>query len=173
MMAAKHILRYLIGTRSYKITFDGSSNAGLIGYSDSDWAENKDDRHSTTGFVYFMANAPVAWVSRQQKTMALSSTEAEYMALSDASRQCAWLRSMQHEIGYTLTNPTPICSDNNGSIFLAVNPAHDHRTKHINIHYHYISLLKMEMHQYIILIQTIKLQTSLQRTLTESKQVDL
>jgi hypothetical protein len=171
MMAAKCILRYLIGTRSYKITFDGSSNAGLIGYSDSDWAENKDDRHSTTGFVYFMANAPVAWVSRQQKTVALLSTEAECMALSDASRQCAWLRSMQHEISYTLTNPTAICSDNNGSIFLAVNPAHDHQTKHIDICYHYIR--EFIENENVILTQTIKLQTFSQRTLTESKQVDL
>src|SRR5271170_4737874 len=112
--------------------------SGLIGFSDADWAENKDDRHSTTGFTYLMAEGAVSWVSRRQKTVALSSTEAEYMALSDASRQLAWIRNFLEEIDMEIEGPTPLCADNQGAIFLAVNPAHDRRTKHIDTRYHFV-----------------------------------
>lgn len=135
--ATQYILRYLNGSRSLRLCYKGSGLSGLIGYSDSDWAENKDDRHSTSGFVFFMADAAISWVSRQQKTVGLSSTEAEYMALSDSCRQLAWLWTLQSEIGFKPQNATPLCIDNNGSIFLAVNPAHDRRTKHIDIQYHF------------------------------------
>ena len=84
-----------------------------------------------------LANGPISWVSRRQPTVALSSTEAEYMALSDSSRHACWLRSFISELGYSLP-PTPLCADNQGSIFLASNPAHDRRTKHIDIRYHFI-----------------------------------
>ncbi len=136
--AARHILKYLKGTKDYKIKYDGASRAGLLGYSDSDWAENRDDRHSTSGYVFLMAKGAVSWVSRKQKTVSLSSTEAEYMGLSDSCRQTAWLRSFQQELGFAVNKPTPLCGDNQGSIFLAVNPAHDRRTKHIDVKYHYI-----------------------------------
>lgn len=138
LKSAKYILRYLKGTPDYKITYNGASNSGLIGYSDSDWGENKDDRHSTSGFVFFMADAVVSWVSRRQKTVALSTADAEYMTLSDSSRQLAWLRSFQQELGFKHNSPTPLCADNQGAIFLAVNPAHDRRTKHIDIRYHFV-----------------------------------
>lgn len=138
LKAAMYILRYLNGTRNLRITYDGASESGLISYSDSDWAENKDDRHSTSGFLQFMANGPVSWISRRQKTVAHSSTEAEYMELSDSARQIAWLRTFLQELGFETTTPTPMCADNDGSIFLAINPAHDRRTKHIDIRYHYI-----------------------------------
>ena len=85
-----------------------------------------------------MANAAISWTSRRQKTVALSSTEAEYMSMSDASRQLSWLRNFSSELGQDVTGPTPMCADNQGTIFLAVNPAHDRRTKHIDIRYHFI-----------------------------------
>ena len=72
-----------------------------------------------------MAKGAVSWVTRKQKTVSLSSTEAEYMSLSDTCRQAAWLRSFQQELGFAINKPTPLCGDNQGSIFLAVNPAHD------------------------------------------------
>ena len=73
-----------------------------------------------------------------QKTVARSSTEAEYMALSEACSEVAWLTSLQKEIGYAQTSPTPLVSDNQGGIFLAINPAHDRRLKHVDIRYHFI-----------------------------------
>lgn len=138
MRFAKYVLRYLQGTLSYALCYDGASRSGLIAYSDSDWAEDHDDRHSTSGFVFLMANCVVSWVSRRQPTVSMSSTEAEYKAASDCCRQMAWLRNFGRELGDNMTDPTPLCLDNQGSIFLSVNPAVDCRTKHIDIRYHFI-----------------------------------
>ena len=138
MRLAYYILRYMQGTKGYALCYDGSSNSGLIAYSDSDWAEDRDDRHSTSGFVFMMANCVVSWVSRRQPTVSLSSTEAEYKAASDCCRQMAWLRNFGEELGDNMSAPTPLCLDNQGSIFLSVNPVVDRRTKHIEIRYHYI-----------------------------------
>ena len=135
---ARYILKYLQGTKEYALCYDGASNSGLIAYSDSDWAEDRDDRHSTSGFIFMMANCVVSWASRRQPTVSLSSTEAEYKAASDTCRQLAWLRNFGGELGDNMTAPTPLCLDNQGSIFLAVNPAVDRRTKHIEIRYHFI-----------------------------------
>jgi hypothetical protein len=84
-----------------------------------------------------LASAPISWTSRAQKTVALSSTEAEYMALSDCSRQVVWVRTLLGELGYHF-KPIPICGDNQGSIFIASNPVTEKRSKHIDIRYHYI-----------------------------------
>ena len=110
----------------------------MIGYSDADWGENRDNRRSTTGYVFLMANRAVTWASRMQKTVAQSSTEAEYMALSKACLEIAWLTTLQWEIGYGSKGPVPLVTDNQGGIFLAVNPAHDRRLKYVDIRYHFI-----------------------------------
>ena len=138
MEAVNHVFRYLRRTSGYKIRYSGADQSGLIGYSDADWGENRDNRRSTTGYVFLMADGAVTWTSRMQKTVARSSTEAEYMALSEACSEIAWLTSLQKEIGYGTTSPTPLVSDNQGGIFLAINPAHDRRLKHVDIRYHFI-----------------------------------
>ena len=74
---------------------------------------------------------------RAQKTVALSSTEAEYMALSDCSCQVVWMHTLLGELGYAL-RPRPICGDNQGSIFITSNPVTEKRSKHIDIRYHFI-----------------------------------
>ena len=126
------------GTKSLWICYDASSNAGLIGYSDSDWGENKDDCHSTLGQVFTLANGVISWASQCQKTVALSVGESEYMELAATGRQCAWLRSFSAEIGFPFTQATTICADNQAAIFLAINLAVERRTKHIDICHHYI-----------------------------------
>ena len=82
MKYAKYVLYYIKGTRELKIKYDGSSDARSIGYSDSDWGENRDDCHSTSGHVFLMANSAISWASQRQKTVALSVGEAEYMELA-------------------------------------------------------------------------------------------
>jgi hypothetical protein len=136
--AAKHVFRYLRQTTDHKIRYQGAGHSGLIGYLDADWGENRDNRRSTTGFVFLMADGAVTWTSRMQKTVARSSTEAEYMALLEACSKIAWLMSLQKEISYLPTAPTPLVSDNQGGIFLAINSAHDRRLKHVDIRYHFI-----------------------------------
>ena len=80
-----------------------------------------------------MANGAISWASQQQKMVALSVGEAEYMELASTGRQVAWLRSFSGEIGFPISEPIPLCLDNQAAIFLMVNPAVERRTKHINI----------------------------------------
>jgi hypothetical protein len=138
MKAGKHILRYLRGTTRRRIRYDGLSYSGLISYMDSSWADDPDDRHSLSGHALLLADGAITWSTKRQKTVALSSTEAEYMALSDGCRIVAFFRSLLTELGEDMSRPTPICVDNQGAIFLAVNPAHDKKTKHIDIRYHFV-----------------------------------
>ena len=133
-----YVLRYLRGTAHYRLRYDGASNAGLAAFSDSDWAEDRDDRHSQTGFIFTMANGAISWASRRQPTVSLSSTEAEYKAASDTSRQMEWLRTFGDELGDDMSASTPMYVDNHGAIFLSENPAVDRRTKHVEVHYHFV-----------------------------------
>jgi hypothetical protein len=132
-----HIVQYVGSTLEYCIKYNGKDAYGLIVYADADWASNPIDRKSTTGMVVKLAGAPVYWKSAKQKTIALSSTEAEYMAASDACRQIAWLRNLFQELGYELKS-IPLIMDNQAAIYMASNPAQEARTKHMDVRYHYI-----------------------------------
>ena len=134
---ALYICRYLLGSADYSLVFDGPSNGGLMAYADSDWASDPTTRKSTTGYMIKLAGAIFSWNSRAQKTVALSSTEAEYMSLSDTSRQLIWVKSLMSELGIELA-PIPLFGDNQGSIFLASNPVQEKRIKHIDLRYHFI-----------------------------------
>ena len=94
---ALYICHYLLRTPSYALVFDGKSNGGFVAYADSDWASNPDDWRSTTGYMVKLANGVFSWNSRAQKTVALSPTEAEYMLLSDTSRQLVLIHSQFEE----------------------------------------------------------------------------
>ena len=135
---AKYVLQYLKGTKELKIKYNGDSDAGLIGYSDSDWGENRDDWHSTSGHVFLMANGAISWASQWQKIVTLSVGEVEYIQLASTGWQAAWLKYFSGEIGFPIEGPIPLCSDNQGVIFLTINPAVEHWTKHIDIWHHYI-----------------------------------
>ena len=134
---AHYICHYLLGTANYALIYNGKSNGGMIAYADSDWASDPITRKSTTGYLVKLANGIFSWNSRVQKSIALSSTEAEYMSLSDTSRQLVWVRTLFKELGINL-GPIPLCGDNQGSIFLASNPVKEKRIKHIDLRYHYI-----------------------------------
>ena len=114
------------------------SHITLSGYCDSDWARCHLTRRSTTAFTFFIGNCLISWQSRLQTTVALSSTEAEYMALSSAAQEALWLRSLLSEIGFKLPFSTTIWCDNKGAVQLCYNPTHHRRTKHIAIRYHFI-----------------------------------
>jgi hypothetical protein len=134
---AYYICRYLAGTPNYTLVYNGRGGDGLIGFADSDWASDPTTRKSTTGYLVKLANGVICWNSRVQKSIALSSTEAEYMSLGDTCRQLVWIRSLFLELGIKL-KPIPLCGDNQGSIFLASNPVQEKRIKHIDLRHHYI-----------------------------------
>ena len=135
---ALYILRYLNGTNKYHLLYDGmTENNGLITFCDSDYGSDPDTRKSQSGMLVKLAGAAICWKSRKQDTVALSSTEAEYVSLSDSIRQLIWIRSLLGEIGFEI--PTvPLCGDNQGSLFMAQNPITESRSKHIDIKFHFI-----------------------------------
>ena len=92
---------YLKATRTVKITYGGEKGGELIikGYSDSDWASDHSTRKSTSGFIFMLNGGPISWRSKKQATVALSSTEAEYVALTLAAKEATWLRLLLTEIG--------------------------------------------------------------------------
>ena len=132
------VLRYLKGTPDIGITFNARKELHLIGYSDSDWAGDKFDRKSTTGYCFMLNGSPICWSSKKQLTVALSSTEAEYMALTQATKEAIWIRAMLKELGFEQTSPTLIYEDNKGCLDLARNPIHHARTKHIDVQHHFV-----------------------------------
>ena len=97
-----YICRYLVGTQSYRLMYDGGAGQGLSATTDSDWAANTNDCRSQTGFFLRLAGVPISWTSHAQKTIAFSSTEAKYMALSNCSQQVVWVHTLLGELGYTL-----------------------------------------------------------------------
>jgi hypothetical protein len=134
---AKYICRYLVSTKNYSLVFKHAPGKGLAAYTDSDWASDPITRWSVTGYFFQLAGGPITWQSRAQTTVAHSSTEAEYMALSDCSCQVSWIHSIFLELGMRL-GPILIYADNQGSIFIGSNPVQEIRTKHIDVKYHYV-----------------------------------
>jgi hypothetical protein len=104
--------------------------------------DQTDDHHSTSGYLFLLANGAISWSSRKQRTVAQNTTEAEYMAMTDAANQAIWYRGFLQELGYSVDNPIPIHRDNKGAIDLALNPVTGRRSKHIDIKHHVI-------HEYI------------------------
>lgn len=129
-------MRYLSGTRDYKILYR-YGGGDLVGYSDSDWASDVDKRRSCTGYVFMMSDGAVAWASRRQPTVALSSTEAEYMALSAATCEAIWLRLLSKPLG-DFGKPTTMFCDNQSAMAIADVEMFRARSKHIDTKYHHV-----------------------------------
>jgi hypothetical protein len=111
---------------------------GLKAYSDATWADDPDTRLSRTGGVIFYNGSFISAHSHQQKSIALSATQAEYQALSSAVQQILYFRSILTELNYPETIPTPLLCDNQGALYLAVSTKNHPKIKHIAIRYHFI-----------------------------------
>ncbi|KAJ7549261.1 hypothetical protein O6H91_07G046700 [Diphasiastrum complanatum] len=137
--AAKRILRYVKGTPNLGLIYKRQSVLPkLQGYVDADWAGSIDDRKSTTGYAFNFGSGCFSWSSNKQDTISLSSTEAEYKALSSATQEAVWLRKLLCEIGMKHVNPIVIFCDSQSGIQLAKNPIFHARTKHIEVKYHFV-----------------------------------
>jgi transposase InsO family protein len=135
--AVKRIFRYLKGTIDLSLECKVQS-LKLVGYCDADWAGDLDSRRSTTGYVFKLGRFPVSWKSKRQPTVALSTSEAEYMSLASAAQTAIWLRRLLGDLGFTQEKATEIFEDNQGCIAMAKNPVNHDRTKHIDIKYHFV-----------------------------------
>ncbi|GAA5907899.1 hypothetical protein JCM5296_006127 [Sporobolomyces johnsonii] len=114
----------------------------LTAWSDADHGADKETRRSISGFVFgvgddSLRSTVISWLSRRQRSVAISSTEAEYMVLSEAAREAIWLRALLVDLGFPPTSPTTIRGDNSGSLLLSSHPTSHSRTKHIAVHYHF------------------------------------
>lgn len=134
--AAKRVLRYLKGTIDYCLSFE-KGNMVIIGFTDADWGADQLDRRSYTGYVFNLGNSIVSWESRKQRTVALSSTEAEYMAISDSCKEAVFLQNFVRECTSVNCNIT-LFNDNQSAQKLCNNIVSHSRTKHIDIRHHFI-----------------------------------
>lgn len=134
-IAAKGVLRYLAGTKDYRLKFGGSS-IQLVGYCDADYAGDLDTRRSTTGYVFIMNGAAISWQSKRQPTVAVSTTEAEYMAAAAAVKEGLWLRKLLADFGIGI-DTVKMLADNQSAIKLLRNPISSLRSKHIDVVHHF------------------------------------
>jgi transposase InsO family protein len=136
--ALKRILRYLAGTRNHGITYKHTPDPVTFhGYADASY-KNRDDGKSTSGYVFIAAGGAITWRSNKQTVTALSSTEAEYIALWESGKEASWLRNLYKDLGHTQVNPTTLISDSTGAISIARDPLFHKRTKHIDPRNHWI-----------------------------------
>jgi hypothetical protein len=133
---AKRVLRYLKGTKDWWLVY-GGKKGGLVGYADADGSMNE-DRHAVSGYAFLIEGGAVSWSSKRQEIISLSTTEAEYVAATHASKEALWLRSFISLVFSPLVNPTILHCDNQSAIALARDHQYHARTKHIDIRFHFI-----------------------------------
>jgi hypothetical protein len=129
----------LQGTRSIGVIYGNKDDPYPIfkALTDSDWAQGE-SRKSVCGYIIEMGGGPIAWSSKQQGIVALSSCEAEYVASTHVVKEILWLRSLAKELGFAQTSATPLYCDNQGTIACTHDPQHHSRMKHIDLRFHFI-----------------------------------
>lgn len=132
----KRILRYVKGTVDVSLHY-GPGEDIVRGFTDSDWANDQIDRKSTTGYFFEVYGNVILWSSAKQSIVALSSTEAEYVAAASAAREAMWIRKMLTDMGIQLKSPISLHEDNQGCMQVARNPE-TKRSKHIDVRFHYL-----------------------------------
>lgn len=138
LMAAKRILRYLQGTTGYGILYKKAGNRELVGFTDSDYAGSVEDRKSTSGYAFILSDAAVAWSSRKQPIVTLSTTEAEFVATAACTCQMVWMKRVLKRIGYEGSTSPVIFCDNSSTIKLSKNPVMHGKSKHIDVRFHFL-----------------------------------
>jgi hypothetical protein len=144
-MQFKRILRYLRGTINLALTYSKNNNINndynsihkVVGFSDASYAPFKDDRKSIGAYIFMFNNGAITWNTKKQPIVALSSCEAEYIALSDCSKESQWIKNLHYELN-DVNNPIILYEDNQALMKIAENNMFSKRTKHIDIRYHYI-----------------------------------
>ena len=136
LTAAKRISRYLKGTAQYALSY--KKDCDIVGFSDADWAGNLDDRKSISGNLFVYGGGAISWLSKKQPVVALSTSEAEYIALSYAVQEAIWLKLLLTSFGMIVDKPITIKEDNQGAIAIAKDPVKHTRAKHIDIRFHFL-----------------------------------
>jgi transposase InsO family protein len=136
-VAVKRILRYVAGSLRRGLTYTKAAAVKIVAYSDSSWADCPDTRRSRTSYVVTVAGGPVMWSSKLQKSIAMSSCEAEFYALCEAVKDIIWLRNILTELSIPFEQPV-LYVDNQSAIALSNNPVNHQRSKHIALRWFYV-----------------------------------
>ena len=135
----QHLIRYLKATIDFGIFIPpGSGDIKFEAWTDSDWARDKTKRRSRTGYCLTINGGPIVWCSKLQKSTAQSSTEAEFIALQQATREIRWVQSVLIELDIDVNFPTKVNQDNLGSIKWTNAVQGLRNVKHIEVKYHYV-----------------------------------
>jgi hypothetical protein len=154
-LAAERVLRYLAGTKALGLVFGSRTQSGdvsgdargqsaqvqarVCAFSDADWANNKRDRKSITGWVAKLNGDPVSWASKKQRTVALSTCEAELYAEAAAIQEMLWLRGLLQELDLNVRSGSVLYGDNQSALAVSANGVKSERTKHVDVKYHFIT----------------------------------
>lgn len=138
LLVVKRILRYVQGTVTMGIRYKRDGDSNLVGFVDSDYAGDIDDRRSTSGYVFMMGEGAVSWSSKKQPIVTLSTTEAEFVSAAFGACQAVWQRNILEEIGLPQTEGMTVFCDNSSTIKLSRNPVLHGRSKHISVRYHFL-----------------------------------
>ena len=130
-------MRYLVGTTNLGLWYEKGTFYDVIGYCDTDFPGDKIERERTSGCYCFLGKSLITWPSKKQNTIALSTTEAEYVSTANCCTQILWIKYQLKDINLRYST-IPILCDNTSAINLAKNPIQHSRSKHIDIKYHFI-----------------------------------
>ena len=122
----------------YGLLYKKGETCNLVGYCDADYARDHDTQRSTTGYMFSLGTTVVSWSSKRQLTVSLSTTEAEYRVVEAATQESTWLMRLMRNLHPTIDYTMPLHCDNQSAIRLAENPKFHARTKHVEVHYHFV-----------------------------------
>ena len=138
MKAVYRILKYLKATPGKGLFFGKNQDHKVVGYTDADWAGDRMDGKSTSGYFTFVGGNLVTWRSKKQKVVSRSSAEAEFRGMVHGVCELLWIKRILRDLGIALTAPMQLCCDNKSAVKIANNPVQHDRTKHVEIDRHFI-----------------------------------
>ncbi|XP_075633883.1 secreted RxLR effector protein 161-like [Castanea sativa] len=137
LTVVKRIIKYVNGTSDFGLFFSKESNVSLVRYSDADWIGNADDKKTPTRWCFYVGTNLVAWMSKKQSSVFLSTVEAKCIATGSFRSQLLWMKKSLGDYGISQDTIIVYC-DNSSAIVISKNPVQHSRTKHIEIKYHFI-----------------------------------
>lgn len=156
LLEAKRVVKYLMGTKGIRLNFSGGADESFSfrAYSDANWAESRTDRKSNSGILCLLNGTPLSWSSRKQGVVATSTTEAEFYAIAEAAKEMMWLRQLLIDMKVPVPSSISISSDNQSAIKMLENDKFSHRTKHIDVQYHFLKDMIQKKHIALAFVPT-------------------
>lgn len=137
-------MHYLKGATGRGPLYKPSPTLYVTGFCNDDWAGSHSDRRSTSDYCTFAGGNLVTWRSKKQTVVACSSAKAKYRAMAHTNSKMLWVQSLLSDLGVVIPIPMQMCCDNQAAIFIANNPMFHERTKHSDVHCHFIQDLLMK-----------------------------